>query len=153
VAGMWLGTLEYRRLKVNQGLIIGFLLFFSSLFLYYPIDSSQTLLIAGNNRLLFSALSIGICFCFFMLKTDRFLGIEKAFGYLGEISYSVYLLHPFCHSAARLLFGKFQIIPPWVFFIISILITLFLSFLCYQYFEKPLIRLGKTIDLSSKKKK
>lgn len=154
VVGIWLGTLEkwIEKFKHNQERLWVILLIICALFCFFPLNSSQTTLIAGNVRLLFSALSIALCFCFFLLNTNRFWSLQKPLSLLGEISYSVYLLHPICFFGLRLLLGQSNNLSPLAFFTVCILLSLLLSFVSYEYLEKPLIGLGKKVVLRLKTK-
>jgi len=66
---------------------------------------------------------------------------------LGEISYSVYMLHPIIHRL--ILFpidyvrNHFFAVPESIRFLLAIVLTLLTSYFVYQTFEKFFIRLGK----------
>jgi peptidoglycan/LPS O-acetylase OafA/YrhL len=66
---------------------------------------------------------------------------------LGEISYSVYMLHPIVHRTIlypiNYVREHFFQIPESVRFALAVILTLLISYFVYQYFEKFFIRLGK----------
>jgi exopolysaccharide production protein ExoZ len=145
IAGIWLGTIQSYSpiIKQNQGIIICILLIMSALFVFAPIQGSQTALISGINRIIFSVLSIGICFCFFVLEIKLLPFIEKVLCKLGEISYGVYLIHPICFLKLREVLIAYFIISTEMYFTIAIIFTILLSYIIYSWIEKPMIRLGK----------
>ena len=62
---------------------------------------------------------------------------------MGEISYSLYLIHPVVLiSMVHIFYG--EILIPYI-LLISFLLTLFFSWLCYKCIEKPSINFGKKI--------
>jgi peptidoglycan/LPS O-acetylase OafA/YrhL len=77
--------------------------------------------------------------------------------FLGKISYSIYLVHPFIFILVKHCFGiaqvqlKFKIIgtiPGFgLFFIVSTLATIILSCITYTWIELPGIQVGKKLIL------
>jgi len=85
-------------------------------------------------------------FCFLIVGLAAFFEMPRSilvrpFVWLGDASYSVYLLHPFTFAAVK------QVLPgTWHgagLFWISLATTLLLATLVYRYMEKPAIRLGR----------
>ena len=82
------------------------------------------------NRILSTALGMGIFLAFFSRSLKN---IHPVFGWLGDISYSVYIISP----CIMILCDTF--IPHFVYKIIgSIIFTLLISTLTYKFIEKPL---------------
>jgi peptidoglycan/LPS O-acetylase OafA/YrhL len=77
--------------------------------------------------------------CFLLLLTARKFPMLAVAGWLGRISYSVYLLHPFV----------LLILPPWptwAFLPALLSGTLLISDLAYRLVERPGIQLGRAIE-------
>jgi peptidoglycan/LPS O-acetylase OafA/YrhL len=72
---------------------------------------------------------------------DRVWRIPLVF--IGNISYSVYLLHPFAFQAAKALLP--QAISGKIRFPVALGITIIFAALVYHFIEKPAIRLGKRL--------
>jgi peptidoglycan/LPS O-acetylase OafA/YrhL len=147
VAGIGLGKMVKTTLFFKQHQVLNYLVLFLiiGLFIVYPAVGQQTVLISGNNRIVFSLLSITICFLIFTLDVSLPIFIEKPLTTLGEISYGVYLIHPIVFLELRQFLTDYLVIPPQTFFVIALFVTVFISFLIYSWLEKPLIRLGKKI--------
>ncbi|WP_423408376.1 acyltransferase family protein [Heyndrickxia sp. MSNUG] len=68
---------------------------------------------------------------------------------LGELSYSLYLVHiPVIFSSFYLLSG---VLPTWGIFSIALPLTLLFAFLCRKYIELPSAKLGRKVKFSNKK--
>lgn len=147
VAGIGLGKMGKTTHFFKQHQAFNYLVLFLiiGLFVVYPAVGQQTVLISGNNRIVFSFLSIAICFLIFTLDVRLLMLIEKPLTTLGEISYGVYLIHPIVFLELRQFLADYFVIPPQTFFVIALFVTIFISFLIYSWLEKPLIRLGKKI--------
>lgn len=69
--------------------------------------------------------------------------VGKAVNFVGEISYSLYLIHfPLGIKFINLLNPYFPPSNKWMLFILTILVTTLLSWLFYIIFEKPFARLS-----------
>jgi peptidoglycan/LPS O-acetylase OafA/YrhL len=62
---------------------------------------------------------------------------------LGDLSYAVYLLHPFAWLLTRALSGGR--LSPSMACCVSLIVTLFLAALCYRTIERPAILLGRKL--------
>jgi peptidoglycan/LPS O-acetylase OafA/YrhL len=134
--------------KIKNSAIV-FLLFLAfALFTFYPATGDTINIVTGTNRLIFTASCFLICICFYKLtfKFPKF--IHKPLTLLGEASYSVYLLHPIVWSLTSIASGLFSkyifYFPVSASLILSVLLTLIISYYVYQYFEKHFMKLGKT---------
>ncbi|MCB9014878.1 MAG: acyltransferase [Lentimicrobiaceae bacterium] len=112
------------------------------LFVFYPVKGDLSALIAGNNRIIFVLLSLGITASFLMIdfKTGKIAGYVLST--LGEASYSVYLLHPLVFLMLKKYAG-FSNHKTLIY--TGFAITLLLSILVYHFYEKPFIRLGQRL--------
>jgi len=117
------------------------------LFFLWPVGIERTELIYGTNRLVLSFCSVIICICFFKLNNITVRPVHQAFLFLGEVSYSIYLVHPIVFRAFNYVIkSRFQMNKEMV-IICSMIITLIISFFVYEYFEKFFIRLSKNIKV------
>lgn len=111
---------------------------FIIVFIFYPVSGNAINVIAGWERVIYTLICFGIAFCF--LKADfSFIPnfLKKSLSWFGDISYSVYLLHP--HVWALITYTSLKI--RFVFPIASIA-TLVVCWLVYKYLETPARNLG-----------
>ncbi len=116
-------------------------------FIFYPVKDDSIHLISGINRVAFTLMCLTICFAFY--KTDFGLPglVHKLFATLGEISYSVYLVHPIMwYVLTHFLQHSFSNLPPLARVLTGITASLFLSLLIYRLFEKYFMRLGAQLS-------
>lgn len=108
------------------------------LFILYDIQGNTMKTVMGSNRVLFTILSVLICFSFFKMKVELgFLGLVLLF--LGEISYSIYLLHPIVYKILSI-FPFISELGMYSFSLISIIGTLIVSYIIYEFFEKYFVK-------------
>lgn len=118
------------------------------LFIFYPVQGDQIVIVTGWNRIYFSFVSIFIVFVFFVSppKVPKLVALSLTF--LGLASFGIYLLHPII---AWYIDGVFDFIEsiflihklPYVRTLFSLIFTLFLSLITYKYFETPFILFAK----------
>jgi peptidoglycan/LPS O-acetylase OafA/YrhL len=108
--------------------------------------SSVTDLVSGSTRIVMSALCIAACYACMNLQVSGEKLAEKVLKKLGEISYSLYILHGALFFAIpKFLYkGVFKALSPteFSFGIVYPAVILF-AFYCYTYIEKPFIKLGR----------
>ena len=85
-----------------------------------------------------------ICFCFYKLTFQFPKFIHKPLTLLGEASYSVYLLHPIIYNIVGIFRNHTIHFPESVRLILSIFLTMVVSYFIYEYFEKYFMKLGRT---------
>ena len=151
--GMSIPILMKRNSKRN--LLSGLLIISGTLLLFlYPSGTDGIHLLYGHHRWLFSIASIMICCGFYAINFNFSNQIHKPLKNLGEISYSIYLLHPFVYQLICMIFRKLiqagVKIPPSNFLLISlaVIITLILSKVVYLYYETYFIKKGNTLGAS-----
>jgi peptidoglycan/LPS O-acetylase OafA/YrhL len=143
LGGVLIGYFGENRKPRNLFLII-FLLSGILLFVFYPVSGDTIHLVIGTNRLIFTLCCFFVCICFYKM-TIQFPGfIHKPLVLLGEMSYSVYLLHPIVYTLLLMLFdaGGFAASPKLTTIVLAILSTLVLSHYVYNYYEKYFIKFG-----------
>lgn len=114
--------------------------------IYYPIIGEPVVLVTGVTRLFFALVTIIICYCFYVYPFNFLPSIvKKGLLYLGETSYSIYLLHPLVYLAVSKAFASFMPVNVYFVIVITIGVTLLISGIFYQKFELYFINLGKSI--------
>lgn len=112
-------------------------------FIFYPSSELRVNIVSGVNRLIFTFFAIIICVGFFKLKIILPDIFHRPLRFLGEISYSLYLLHPICFSFVGALSSLIDVeLPIYMKLILSLLSTLILSYIVYERFEKYFITKG-----------
>jgi len=105
--------------------------------------------VTGTNRLVFTLFCIMICVGVYKLTIKPPVLIHKIFSLLGETSYSIYLLHPIVLISFNVVFDYMEIrgvlFPKEWRVIMSIVITVVLSYFVYFLFEKRLIKIGNKL--------
>jgi peptidoglycan/LPS O-acetylase OafA/YrhL len=71
----------------------------------------------------------------------------RPLAYMGTISYCVYLIHPFVHNASGAIYRRLNVTAPPTFIHVAIdfAVTVGLATASWFWFERPLVRLGRTL--------
>jgi peptidoglycan/LPS O-acetylase OafA/YrhL len=89
-------------------------------------------------------------FALFLVAFFRVRRVPRAFVWLGEISYSTYLLHPFVVTLLIAMMQGNMVVYEFVdvplFVIVSLVVTNALAGLSFLVLERPAIRLGKKLE-------
>jgi exopolysaccharide production protein ExoZ len=144
LGGFLIGFL-FHKAKFNNYIIIIILLLSFVLFVYFPVFGNTIKLVTGLNRILFTVLCFIICLCFYKLSLKLPHFIHQPLTLLGEASYSVYLLHPIIYKIVGILRDNTVAFSESLRLLLSVLLTLIISYLSYEYFEKYFMKLGKTL--------
>lgn len=136
----------FKNLKINNSITISFLLFGIMLFTFYPVTGDPINIVTGKSRMVFTVCCFIICICFYKMTFKFPWFLHKPLTSLGEISYSVYLLHPIVWAITGIIleiFSKhvFQVTETTR-LILSVISTLVSSYYVYEYFEKYFIKFG-----------
>ena len=137
--GLLLHKHELKNLTIIIMLIIGL-----AVFTFYPVYGDRINLVTGANRMIFTTCCFLICICFYKLTFSFPKLLHKPLVLLGEASYSIYLLHPIIYDFIWKLRDHTFYFPESIRLILSIFITLIMSYFVYFYFEKYFMRLGRT---------
>lgn len=114
------------------------------IFIIYPVNTKIEL-IHGNNRLIFSALCVLMTFGFYKLKKMTFQFLHVLLNWIGEISYTIYLMHPIVWNVTKRLLNYFNS-DNWILqFSISLAITFFASHLIYNFYEKKIVHFSNML--------
>ncbi len=148
-AGLFFGGILigyfFKEKKMYNKWVMTMLFSFVIVFVMYPVQGNVINIIAGTERIIYTLLCFGIALSF--LKADfNFIPkfIKSSLTWLGDVSYSVYLLHPHVFALLSFTSLKIRYVLP-----LAIIFTFITSFLVYKYFETPARNIG--VRLSSKK--
>lgn len=138
----------FHNTKIKNSIILTLIILSFATFTYYPASGDTINIVTGTNRLVFTFCCFFICFSFYKLNYKLPEFIHKPLTILGESSYSVYLLHPIVWTLTGIgtrLFSKYLFhFPLTAKLILSVLLTLIISFYVFQYFEKYFMKIGRT---------
>jgi peptidoglycan/LPS O-acetylase OafA/YrhL len=93
LSGFLLG-LFFRDRHFGNSVTISLLIFAIFLFIFYPVSGEQINVKIGLNRVVFTVCCFIFCLSFYKLNVQFPKVIHRPLTQLGEVSYSVYLLHP-----------------------------------------------------------
>lgn len=141
VAGFVTGHLLKDK-AANNLIALVMLLIGTLVFCYYPVSGDRILLVTGVNRILFTLACLMICIGFFKSNVAMPSLLHRSFSFLGEASYSVYMLHPLVYSVLMIANTRFLHLENGIFLLLTIVATLLVSYGTYQYVEKYFMRIG-----------
>ncbi len=124
----------------NKLLIILFLSVIT--FVLLPVTGEQFFIKTGWTRIAFTLSSFALCFSVFKFPFQLNNTLHKPLKTLGEISYSVYLIHPIVHDLSLRFHKNISSLPTDFQWIYNSIITLIVSYFVFQYFEKTFIKLA-----------
>ena len=122
------------------------LLSFCSLIFLPLYEGDRVNLVRGFDFLFLIVSSYSIFILFLSLNDNAYLNYGFS-TFLGNISYSVYLVHPICWFFIKRFFVSPNLFYEWIlFWFLSILFTTVVSYLTYRYIELPGMKLGRIIS-------
>lgn len=139
VIGILFGTFQPAFIKYNNYLPV-FIIVLILLFAYYPVTGEPINLVVGLTRIVLSILIIAVCYLFYNCDFEFLPGFIKAIlKFLAECSYSIYLLHQVIYAALQ----RFVHASAPTMIVLTVSLTLLLSYISYNYFELFFMNLGK----------
>lgn len=119
------------------------------IFIFYPAGVNPVNLVTGVSRIVFTICCVLICVGFYKITIGVPNVLDKVLAFLGEASYSIYLLHPIVYRvvgvpisvANKHLFP----VPGFARMILSMFLTFIASYVVYTFFEKYFMRLGREV--------
>lgn len=143
IFAFYLGVaLQTFSIRQRQGLGIILLLSLTLVFCFFPVHGNQIYLVTGWARILFMFVCTLFVFLWANLKVKIPNWLHFILNWLGEISYSVYLLHPICFWIWSTTFREINL-PVSYFWTTLFIFILAASTFSYYLFEKTCIRLGQ----------
>ena len=140
--GVWLEKIKFATWQALLLIGLGMILF-----VWWPESGERIRLIGGSSRVMLTISSFLICIGFYKFSVP----LPKLFSWplstLGEISYSVYMLHAVIHRVilypVEYIRANYFPVPESIRFMLAVLLTLTISYVVYHTYEKFFIRLGK----------
>lgn len=128
--------------------IIGLLVTGALVFVFYPAEGNPVVLVTDERRFILAACCLAVCFAMYKLPLTLPAVLHVPLQTLGEISYALYLLHPLVYNQL--------VVPmhllPWAAILVATLLTIIISLIVYQFYEKAFIRLGQKTSASAAKR-
>lgn len=115
-------------------------------FLTFPIYERIDMF-AGIERFILCGLCFVICTMLLTGKRCTAGRFHRPLQFIGDTSYSIYLLHPIVYMTITRLANKFFPITGAVLFLGCVLGTLVAAYVVYTIIEKPAMNLGRTVSL------
>lgn len=113
------------------------------IFIWGPMNESQIAIVTGLNKLFYSLLCLLMVYSLAITHNPTNIILEKIFKFIGDISYSVYLLHPIVFWYMATLLKRQEM--PYTFVLLCSIITIVISSVVFTILEKNMIKLGKKI--------
>lgn len=147
LAGFLIGYF-FKERKYSDKVAVGLILLGLILFLFTPATGMRVNLIIGVPRLLLTLSCILICLGAYKFTAKVPHLIHKPLVFLGEISYSLYLLHPLVFQALTLVYvallAQGIALPATSVAALTFFMAIFVSYLSYRFVEKPFIRMARS---------
>ena len=155
LAGVTLGKLFIDGYRLRTQSAAGILLLAIAAFCFYPATGNQISIVSGFSRIAFTAMAIAAVYSVACLSINEASIAHKVMAKLGEISYSIYMLHGAIGLAAlRLVAPKFGLTTADEKFYLLMLgalpLTLVASLFVYTYIETPFVRLARRLTTRTK---
>lgn len=136
---------NFNKLKNNNLInILGLLSIL--LFIFYPVSGDQIYLSTGFNRFFFSIWCCIVVLMFWKMKISPPIFLKQLLNTIGASTYSIYLLHQTVILVVKLFMDKIGYSNVYILITASVITTIILSSYVYRYYEKPFIKLGKSIS-------
>jgi len=146
LGGVLIGYIFHKK-NINRYVVFLILLVGVFIFIFYPSQKYAISIVTGWPRLVFTISCFMICFSFYKMDIKPPSFINNPLMFLGEISYSLYLLHPIVYDLVGMILAylsknslKF---PTFFQVIISFILSLVVSYFSYNYYEKYFMKLVK----------
>jgi peptidoglycan/LPS O-acetylase OafA/YrhL len=114
---------------------------FALAFALLPLGGDTIRIVTGWQRVAYSAVCIGLCAVAYLSPLHLPRWLHAPLGFLGQSSYSVYLLHPIVFSATAAALAVVGLALPPV--LLALPATLVVSSLAYRWLEEPMVQVGK----------
>lgn len=144
--GMLIGHLGAHTINLKQTAIKSVLGLLVITFCIYPVTGDTVMLVSGWLRVLFSLICLLICLLIFNSRIEFNKLGHNVFSFLGDTSYSIYLLHPIVFKVTETINNVIFGLDTTVVMISSIAGTFLASHLSYNLLEKPMVLVGKSLS-------
>lgn len=132
------------KLTMRNSSLLSICLLSTLAFIFYPVSGDKINLVSGNNRIVISTLCVAFVFSLYKLNPSYNNVLTNALRKLGEISYSIYLMHPIVAIPVTFIAKKMGV-PIGFGYATSFIIVIIVGFATYHLVEKPMMRVGANI--------
>lgn len=110
-----------------------------AVYVFYSVSGGRIQLLSGWNRIILSLCSFIFVVYFYKSSFSCLKHIKRPLIFLGEISYSLYLMHTFGYKIVLL----FSLENKITIFLLSVVLSIIISWVFYTFFEKIFVELCK----------
>lgn len=118
-------------------------------FLFYPVDGDQVMLVTGMNRIVFVFASIILVLSFYKFSYYEYVSniVKYPLEQFGIATYGVYLLHPVINVYVEYARQKLALwgLSVMLLFVVEVVLTIFIAIYSFNHFEKNMMKLGKKV--------
>lgn len=141
IAGMYM-ALYKDQIVFNKTTLLTLFIITTCVFCFYPVTGNPINLVIGVPRVIFTLDCFILTLVVSKTGSISIAPIHQVLKWFGDVSYSLYLVHPISWAIAIKMAHHFPVLHHYIFINIlaGILITLILSGLIYRYFEVPIIK-------------
>jgi peptidoglycan/LPS O-acetylase OafA/YrhL len=147
------GILKYATSSLLVEFLYGFVLYFFFvsfsrlqkklylLFVFFVLLFIQFIDVKSEYRLVYLGIP-ALFLCSFVVYFENYISknLEKVTDFFGNISYSLYLVHPMSLAATSIALKKLEVIQLIVFFPTLLLVSIFSGWFTYCFLERPLTK-------------
>ncbi|WP_442594275.1 acyltransferase family protein [Neobacillus sp. D3-1R] len=149
VGGVVIGAYSKFHKGYNKIYLTSYIMSFLLIFIFLPIGgSNQIFMVTGIEKLVLSICIFGLCLSIAYWRNTKGRKVNKVLKYFGDISYSLYLLHPIVYNIIKMIFNKIHLNDTVVLLGTWVLFTLVLSSIAYYLIEKPFTKLARNKVIS-----
>lgn len=146
-AGIGIGFMEHGMRKFGRWPALLIVATFIVIMLY-PASGEPIQLVTGTTHIVLTLLVTAMCFLVYKTNFDFLPSfIRKTLTFLGEVSFSLYMIHPIVYHAIKKSSDHLSIgLPAYALIASTIVLSIVLSYFSYQLFERYFIKKGKELN-------
>lgn len=138
------------RMNIKSAPLLLIAIFTACSFIFYPVYGDKINLVSGFNRMVISAICVLFVFSLYKLNPSYDNLATNALRKLGEISYSIYLMHPIVAIPVTFAAKRLGLSSGYG-YAASFVCVMIVGFITYYMIEKPMMRVGANIATWLKK--
>lgn len=143
--GAFLGAIfKTKKIEIAQKFLWSIFVASIGVFVFFPVaGEDQIYYVTGYGKVVLSITVFALCFSIMYLKFPEKNKTTKAFKYFGDISYSIYLLHPIAFTVCSVALGLVGVESSLLVILTSLVAAFILASISYYLIEKPIVLWGK----------
>ncbi|MBT2736726.1 acyltransferase [Bacillus sp. ISL-7] len=144
VGGVVIGAYTKFHNGINKKYLTSYIISLSLIFIFLPIGGSDQIFVAtGFEKFVLSLCILGLCSAIAYWRNTKESKVNKVLKYFGDISYSLYLLHPIVNTILKAVFNQIQLNDTTVILVTWVFFTLISSSISYYLIEKPFTNMAR----------